>query len=121
MLIPLLFLACTGHPDDTGELAEAPSLSWLTPADGDTVAAGEVACSVVVDDFTLEDPAKHNEGAPIGYISVSVDGAEVLTTGSTNFTLTLTAGAHDLSAALFYADGDEIEPPVAATVAVSVE
>lgn len=109
MLFTLALLACTSSSDDSGKEAVAPpTLSWLSPAEGDTVAAGDVSCSTVVDAFSLQDPAKHNDGAPIGYIQVSVDGTEVLTTGSTTFTLTLAAGAHTLAAALFYDDGDAV-------------
>ena len=109
MILALALLACTVKSDDTGEETVAPpTISWLSPTDGDTVAAGDVSCSTVIGAFTLQDPAKHNDGAPIGYVSVSVDDVEILTTGDTTFTLTLDAGAHDLMAALFYDDGDEV-------------
>lgn len=131
MLLALMLLAC----DD--EVASPATLEWLAPADGDTVPAGDVAGTVVVEGFALEDPAKHNEGTPEGYVAVGVDGDEVLQAGGTQFTLTLTAGAHELSAQLFYADGDEVLSsdtaiceedsadtacaPVMATIAVTAE
>lgn len=138
MFLTLALLACTDKSDDTGtETVAPPTVTWLAPDDGATVAAGDVACSTVIDAFTLQDPAKHNEGAPIGYVSVSVDGTEVLQAGTTTFTLPLTAGAHDLTAALFYEDGDEVSAnadhlcdeedtdttcvPVAATISVTAE
>lgn len=108
MLLLLSLFACSDKSSDSAELVEAPTVSWLTPTDNGTVSAGEVACSLVVGEFTLEDPAKHNDGAPIGYVVVAVDGAEGLTTGSTTFNLSLPAGAHSLSATLVYADGDEV-------------
>lgn len=108
MIALLLGLACAGGDADSGHAAEAPSIEWLVPSDGDPVSAGDVACSTVIDGFTLEDHAKHSAGAPTGYLSVSVDGTEVLTSGVTNFTITLAAGAHDLTATLHYADGDEV-------------
>ena len=109
MLLALTLLACAGKSEDTGgEAVAAPTIAWLSPSDGDTVAAGDVSCSVVVADFTLDDPAKHNGGAPIGYVEVSVDAAVVTQTGGTTFTLTLDGGVHDLTAQLFYADGDEV-------------
>lgn len=134
----LLAFACTGPDEDAGdEAVAAPSIEWLVPSDGDTVTAGDVACSTIVDGFTLVNVAKHSEGAPTGYLSVTVDGAEVLATSDTNFTVTLAAGAHDLSAGLFYEDGDEVLAtdtelcdedttdaacaPVAATVSVTAE
>ncbi len=138
MLLALTLLACSGTSDDTGEETVAlPTISWLSPADGDTVAAGDVSCSTVIEAFTLQDPAKHNDGAPIGYVSVSVDDTEVVTTGATTFRLTLDAGAHALMAALFYDDGDAVSAnteglcdeedadpacaPVIATISVTAE
>ena len=119
MLLALL-LACTGAPDDSGEGLGA-SVSFLSPVDGDTVTAGDVAVSIVVDGFTLHAPAKHNEGEAAGYVAVSVDGAEVLTTGETQFTLPLVAGAHTLTAELHFEDGDALEPPATATIDITVE
>jgi hypothetical protein len=72
------------------------------------VSAGDVSCSTIIENFTLDDPAKHNTGAPIGYVSIGVDGTEAMQSGGTTFTLTLAAGAHELSAQLLYADGDEV-------------
>lgn len=107
MLLTLLLLACTTTDSGEKELA-APTIAWLDPADGASVTAGDVAASLVVENFSLEDPAKHNDGTPIGYISVAVDEVEVLTTGSTTFTLSLTAGMHMLHAQLYFSDGDEV-------------
>lgn len=120
MLVLSLLLACSGAHDDTGA-EEAPTIEFLSPTDGATVPAGDVAVSVVVDDFTLESPAKHNEGAPEGYLSVTVDGAEVLTTAETQFTVTLAAGAHTIGAELRFVDGDALEPAVSAEVSVTAE
>lgn len=105
MLFALLTLACAPAADAVAP----PTVTWLAPADGDAVTAGEVAASVIVDAFSLEDPARHNAGTPIGYLRVCVDGAEALTTGATAFTLSLTPGEHVLSASLYYADGDAVK------------
>ena len=108
MLLALALLACTsGKEDDTGSTA-APSITWLAPTDGATVTAGLVECSLVIDGFSLQDPSKHNEGAPSGYVSVSDNDALALSTGETTFSITLAAGAHTLLAQLYYADGDEV-------------
>jgi hypothetical protein len=108
MLLALL-TACTGTGKETGEETfPAPTVEWVAPTDGDTVAAGDVACSVAVGNFTLQSPAKHNEGQPEGYLSVSVDGTEALQTAETTFTLTLEGGAHTLAGQLYYVDGDEV-------------
>ena len=126
-------IACSG--EEVEEPVTAPTVQWLSPADGATIAAGTTAASVVVDDFTLESPAKHNEGAPIGYLAISIDGTEVLTTGETTFDLTMDPGAYTLEAALYFVDGDEVTAldgslceedaegcaPVAASVSITVE
>lgn len=102
----LVLLACSGETES--EAVPAATLAWLTPADGDTVTAGDVSCSLVADGFTLSDPAKHNDGVPVGYIEISVDDEVVLQTGTTTPTISLDAGEHTLSAQLFLADGDEV-------------
>lgn len=126
-----VMLACSGAEE---EEVEAPTVEWLAPADGDTLAAGDTNASLVVDGLVLTDAAKHaEEGTPEGYVVVSVDGTEVLTTAEVVFTLTLEAGTHELDAALYYTDGDAITSmdgalceedagcdPVAATITVNV-
>ncbi|MDP2306616.1 MAG: hypothetical protein Q8P18_11395 [Pseudomonadota bacterium] len=121
MLILSLLLACTGAHEDTA-VEDAATLTFLDPVDGDTVPAGDVAVSVIVDGFTLEAPAKHNEGAPEGYITVTVDGAVALTTAETQFTVTLAdAGSHTIGAELTFADGDPLDPAVGDEITITVE
>lgn len=103
-----VLLACSGSKDESAESVPPPSLTWLSPAEGDTLAAGDVTASVVIDNFSLREPAKHNSGAAAGYVRITVDGAEVLLTGQTSFTLTLASGNHTLGGQLFYEDGDEV-------------
>lgn len=109
MVLFLLLFACN-KGGDTGEAAPAPTVEWLSPIEGDSLTAGPQAASLLVERFSLVDPAKHSEGeaGAAGYVGVSVDGAEVLLTGSTTFELELVAGAHELTATLYYDDGDEV-------------
>ncbi len=104
LFLPLL--ACAGTATDTS--IPASTLEWLSPSGGETVAAGDVSCSIVIDHFTLWSPAKGNEGEPIGYFAVRVDDAAAIESASTVFSLTIDAGAHDLTAQLYYADGDPV-------------
>ncbi len=106
MLAVLTLLACTAKPDDSA--VPAPSIAWLAPTDGSSVAVGPTSCSVVVEAFTLQDPAKHGEGGAEGYVAVLVDGVATLTTSTTTFDLELSAGPHTLLAQLTYVDGDEV-------------
>lgn len=98
-------LACAPDPE---AVPAAPTVLWLSPADGETLQAGEAAGSVIVEAFTMQPPTKHNVGQPIGYLRITVDGAEALRTGETTFTLSLGPGPHTLGAALAYADDDVV-------------
>lgn len=121
MAIFLLLAACTGDADTAAD-ANA-TITFLSPVDGDEVPIGDLACSVVVENFLLTDPAKHGgEEEPEGYIGVSVNGTGVLQSAATTFTITLdTAGAVELTAELFYAnDGDSLDEPTVATVSLTV-
>ncbi len=121
MTLLLLLTACTGETDTAADVE--PTIAFLSPAEGDTVSIGDLACAVVVEKFLLTDPAKHGgEEEPEGYIGVRVDGVEVLQSSTTNFTIPLdTAGVVELTAELFYAnDGDPLDEPAVATVSLTV-
>jgi hypothetical protein len=121
LLLSLFLTACSGTVDDTAEAEAAPTIAFLSPADGEMVVAGDVSVSVIVENFALEAPAKHNEGEAEGYIRVTVDGAEVLTTAETQFIVTLDpTPEHTIGAELLFADGDEIEPAVSAEIGVTI-
>ncbi len=125
MVFLLSLLACTGH-DDSDATAEGPSITFLAPENGATVSAGAVDVTLVVENFTLVSPVKHNDDAetPEGYIALSyTDGGSTLTetTGSTQASITLNeVGEHTLTAELLYEDGDALEPAVSAEVTVTV-
>lgn len=115
-----LFFACADKGDSDTAAAQA-TLRFVDPLDGDTVTGPSVGFSVVVESFALVDPAKHNEGEAEGYLEVFVDSASVLETGSTQFDLTLSPGAHTVEAALRFSDRDPLDPPVEASVSITVE
>jgi hypothetical protein len=117
MFLPLLFLACTSGSKESEEDLPAATIQFLVPLEGEEVLAGEASFAVVVENFSLVDPAKHNEGTATGYIQIRLDGTDVLQSGSTNFTVTVgSAGAHAVEAELYYEDGDTLEPAVKAEV-----
>lgn len=99
-------LACAGSA--TSLPTPVPVVAWLAPEDGAELDAGEVAASVYVEDFSLVDLAKHNDGVAMGVLVVAVDGVEVGRFGTTTLALTLAAGEHELIATLVYADGDPV-------------
>lgn len=117
-MILIWLFACTG---EEVEPTLSPSIAFLSPADGAELVLGENDASVVVENFILVDPAKHGGlVAQLGWIAVTVDGADQGVTGSTNFTFALdAAGEHTIEAALLHEDGDELDPPVLASVTVA--
>lgn len=127
-----LLVACAAT-----EEVEPATLSFLTPTEGETVAAGDVDVSLVVENFALINPSAksgfrflgfyptawaHNDDLPQGTISLILDGGAATSLTSTTTTLTgLAAGSHTLSAELLYEDGDALEPAVTATVTFTAE
>lgn len=139
LLAPLL-VACSG---DTDTAVYTPSVSFLAPVADSTVTAGEIAVTLVVDDFELTAPETasrapspvplplrlfvasaeaHNEaGMPAGYCALALDDVAVANLSETQGTVTVAAGAHTLSCELMFADGDALEPAVSASVAFTAE
>lgn len=127
-----LLVACAAT-----EEVERATLSFLTPAEGETVAAGDVDVSLVAENFAIVAPTAkngfrflgfyptawaHNDDIPQGTISLIVDGGAATSLTTTTTTLTgLAAGSHTLSAELLYEDGDALEPAVTATVTFTAE
>jgi hypothetical protein len=102
-----------------------PALSFLQPKDGATVPAGDLAVSIVVEDFELVPPeglAHDEQGIPAGYCSLTLDEQAVADVSSPRGTVSgLTAGPHVLVGELRYADGDALQPPVAVAVSFTAE
>ena len=140
LIAPFLFFACGGDADTA---VYTPSVTFLAPVADSTVTAGEIAVTLVVDDFTLVPPetdsrapaavplplrllvasaeAHDEEGIPSGYCALALDDVAVSNLSETQGTVTVAAGAHTLSCALMFADGDELEPAVSASVAFTAE
>lgn len=120
-------LACAGAGDST--TTDTPTVAFVSPADGDTVAKGDIPLSIAVDHFLLVDPAKHNDGEPEGYLQVDwTDGTttDSVQTDSTTPTITLaTAGSWTLTADLHFADGDGMDESfddfVPASITITVQ
>lgn len=126
-LFPMMFAgACTSKADDTATEA-TPTIAFLAPEDGAVLSPGPVDITLVVDGFTLIDPAKHSgEGEGLsGYVALTYDDqGTTLTenTGSTQASITFNGtGPHTITAELLYEDGDALEPAVSASVAIDIE
>lgn len=119
MFALLTVFACAGSGDSGESLSEEvgpATIAFIDPVNGGTVITGDVTFSVDVANFTLEDPAKHNDDQPIGYIQLTLDDADAGIAFDRHFDLTLEGGDHTLLAALMFEDGDELDPPVSASV-----
>jgi len=136
MTVLTLLVACKGE-----EPVELPTLEILAPADGETVAAGDVAVSLLVEHFTLVEPdaqarrpsagplwlvpaafAHEEEGTQAGWVVLELDGAEVARAGATQVTLSaVAAGGHELRAELWHEDGERLDPPVEAAVTFTAQ
>ena len=113
LVAPLLLLAC-----DPETMTDPPTITFLSPSEGDQVEVGDVPVSVVVENFTMTEP-KHSdlEGLAAGYAAISLDGGDPTNIGSTTFTVAIdAAGEHTLDAELLYEDGDALEVSATATV-----
>lgn len=114
---------------------EPPTVAFLTPTEGESVAQGPVAISLLVEHFVLVEPPAvaaywsrflpwseahaHEEGTPEGFVRLSVDGVEEARVAVPQATLTLTgAGAHTISAELLDADAVSLDPPVTASITI---
>lgn len=126
MLLLASLIACTGASDSTE--TPTPTVTFVSPHEGDSFPAGDIGLSIAVDGFLLSDPAKHNDGEPTGYLQVDwTDGttSDSLQTGSTTPTIRIdTAGSWTLTAGLYFADGDGMDEEFAdfvpATVGITV-
>lgn len=128
MYFLMSLLAC-GSPEP-----EPPTVAILAPAEGATVASGDVAVSIVVEHMTLTTEelarapalwspipaawAHEGEGEHAGTAAIRLDGAEVAAITDTVTTLTgVTAGAHTLEVELLDDGTAPFDPPVKAQVA----
>lgn len=127
VLLPIILaVACTSKADDTASEA-APTIAFLAPEDGAVLSPGAIDITLVIDGFTLADPAKHggeDEGLS-GYVALTYDdnGTNLTeNTGSTQASINLNGtGMHTLTAELMYADGDALEPAVSASIDIDIE
>lgn len=129
MFVFVALSACAASTDAEAAEVETPTVTFVSPHDGDTVPAGEVAVSIAVAHFLLSDPGKHNEGEAEGYLQVGwTDGtdADSVQTGETTPTLPIgTPGSWTLTADLFFADGDGMDEAFSdfapASITITVE
>jgi hypothetical protein len=134
----VVLLGCHGE-----DVVYTPSVMFLAPAADATLPSGDVDVSIVVDDFDLTAPETaarapalvpfplrlviptaeaHSEGGlPAGYCALELDDVEVAQLVQTQASVAVGPGEHTLSCALTYADGDPLEPPVAASVTFTAE
>lgn len=126
MSLLALLLGC--HDAETVEtLGETPTITFVSPSEGDTVAAGDVNISLAVEHFVLVAVEKHGDAGVQGSLVFTTQQgsvAETIETGSTTFTVPLAVGEASLEADLVFEDGDPVSvsfpdfEPVVITVTV---
>jgi hypothetical protein len=118
ILIPsvwvLLAVACEPEVD-----LDPSAVSFLVPTEGESYPAGDLTLSIVVENFGLVSP-EHTAGEAEGYIEVSLDGGDPLQTSSTTPSIAVEEGEREVTATLFYSDGDPVEPEASASVNFTV-
>lgn len=144
MIALVLVLACGEKgPADTAVDAATPTLTFLEPTGDATVPTGDVAVSILVEDFELVTPSAtarvqpgfdptswlpvgtahaHGDEAGRGYVTLTLDGGTPVELSSTQTTLpAVAAGEHILMGELMHEDGEAVDPAVTATVTFTVE
>jgi hypothetical protein len=138
----LVLLAGCANDKAADTSSTAPSVSFLSPTDGEELADSEVQVSLLIENFTLTTPAAKASGpqwpllllpggvawahseegeTPEGYCALTLDGTPVVNLSETQHTLGgLAGGEHTLGAQLYYADGDPLDEPATAEVTFSV-
>lgn len=115
--------ACAGKPGDSAFDPDAPTLTITSPEDGASVPIGPLEVTFEVTNFPLVDPGEHTEFYD-GYIIVqyTTQGYQMTETTSvlTDDINIADAGEHTISAELYTAEGDALDPAVQAAVTVTV-
>lgn len=110
----LLLLGCA-------EAEGPPSLSILTPSEGDTVCGTPLSVVVEVTGFTLVDPESGGEEEGTGHVDVMLNGQDALMTGAEAFVVEdVVDGEVQLKVELSGADHEPVEPYAGDYVYVTV-
>lgn len=141
---PLLLALAAGCANDKAAdtSSSAPTVSFLSPAEGEELSDSAAQVSLLIENFTLTAPAASAAGpqwpllllpggvarahseegvTPEGYCTLSLDGTPVVDLSETQHTLNgLAGGEHTLGAQLYYADGDPLDEPATAEVTFTV-
>lgn len=133
VLVGLLVFA--GACADQSE--EQPTISFLSPSQGEVLAIGAVPVSLIVDHAALVEPPvaawwthalpwsearAHSEGATEAFVRLSLDGVEVLELSTTQGSVDVPdAGDHAFDALLIRGDGTAFDTPPYASVSFTTE
>jgi hypothetical protein len=113
----LFLVACA--PTDPGDSAEpAPIVAFIAPVEGEDASldAGAVAVEIALENFSLVDAAKHNDGEARGHVGLLLDGVTQEDQRVERFTVAMETGPHSLVAQLYYESNEPVEPLAVATV-----
>ncbi len=121
-------LACTGTNADS--TSGAPSLTLISPVDGDTVCGGPLEVVTKVENFTLTNQTIENPPPNEGHMHVYLNGQEAAQSDSENVTITdepngdgapVNDGPWQLSLDLALADHSPLVPFVGTYIYITVD
>lgn len=119
-LLSVLLAACTGAPGD--DTAGAPSLTLLSPADGDVVCGDPLHVVTAVENFRLTNDTVEDPPPDLGHLHVYLNGQEVAQSDVETIDVSGVAdGEWQLSLDISHADHSALDPYVGVFIYITVD
>lgn len=121
MNLILALLACTGDGGDTAT-SDAPSLTLVSPEDGDIVCGTPLVVVTELENFRLTNETIEDPPPDLGHMHVYLNGQEVAQTDDTTVEINDVADAeYQLTVDIAHADHTALDPYVGVTIYVTVD
>jgi len=122
-LLSLSLLGCTGSTDgDTSATSGDPSLTLVSPSDGDTVCGSPLEVVADVENFTLTNDTIEDPPPNTGHMHVYLNGQEAAQSDQETVEINDVAEAeYQLSLDLALADHSALDPYVGVTIYITVD
>ena len=123
LLLALILSGCAGSPaDDTSSTSGDPTLTLISPSDGDTVCGSPLEVLADVQNFTLTNETIEDPPPNTGHMHVYLNGQEVAQSDQETVEITDVAdGEWQLGLDLALADHSALEPYVGVTIYITVD
>lgn len=121
MNVLLALLACTGDGGDTAT-SGAPTLTLVSPEDGDFVCGTPLVVVTELENFRLTNETIEDPPPDLGHMHVYLNGQEVAQTDDTTVEINDVADAeYQLTVDIAHADHTALDPYVGVTIYVTVD